>query len=183
MRGLITPIVICSLAVAPLVFAVCRAPRKVFMAATAAVGAAALAGYVAFAGYGYRFTENLTTSLDGHIYVYKPGEPFKKGDTVAYRWHGGFNYAPGSIFIKNVAGGPGDEIKRDGSAFFVGSQHIGVAKPKARTGEPLEAAAGGLIPEGEYFLATPSPDSLDSRYAVTGNVKQREIIGKAHELF
>ena len=83
----------------------------------------------------------------------------------------------------NGAGGPGDEIKRDGSAFFVGSQYIGVAKPRARTGEPLEAAAGGLIPEGEYFLATPSPDSLDSRYAVTGNVKQREIIGKAYELF
>lgn len=183
MKGLVTPIVIWGLAAAPLVFAVFRAPRKLFIGATAVVGATALAGYVAYTGYGYRFAENLTGSLDGHIYVYKQGEPFKKGDTVAYRWHGGFNYAPGSIFIKKVTGEPGEEVKRHGRAFYVGGQYIGLAKTNARTGEPLEAAAGGLIPDAEYFLATPSPDSLDSRYAATGNVKAREIIGKAYELF
>ena len=183
MKGLVTPIVICGLTAAPLLFAVFRAPGKLFVGVTAVVGATALAGYVAYAGYGYRFVENLTGSLDGHIYVYKQGVPFKKGDIVAYRWRGGFNYAPGSIFIKRVAGEPGEEVRRDGRAFYVGSHYIGLAKTNTRAGEPLEAAAGGPIPEGEFFLATPSPHSLDSRYAATGNVKAREIIGKAYEIF
>ena len=188
MRGLITPLVICAMAAAPLVFAVCRVPRKVFIGVVALVGATILAGYVAFAGFGYRFTENLSTSLNGHlyvykIYVYKTDEPLHKGDLVAYRWRGGFHYAPGAVFIKRIAGMPGDMVKREGRAFFVKGQYIGVAKPQARTGEALEAAASGLIPEGEYFVCTPSPDSLDSRYAATGNVKQREIIGKAYEIF
>lgn len=183
MKGLVTPIVICSMAAAPALFAALRAPRALFLGVTAVIGATAFAGYIAYAGYGYRFTENLTGSLNGHIYAYRPGDPFKKGDMVAYGWHGGFNYAPGSIFIKKVAGEPGDEVKRDGRTFYVGGQYIGLAKTKAKTGEPLEAAAEGVIPVGEYFLATPSPDSFDSRYAVTGNVKQREIIGRAYELF
>lgn len=183
MRGFITPLVICGLAATPFVCAICRVPRQWFIGLTAVVGTTALAGYIAFAGLGYRFTENLTTSLNGYLYAYKPGAPFKKGDLVAYHWHGGFNYARGSIFIKKVVGVPGDEVRRDGRTFFVAGRYIGLAKPNARTGEALEATAVGVIPDGAYFLATPSPDSLDSRYAATGNVMRSEIIGKAYELF
>lgn len=183
MKGLITPIIICSLAAAPLAFAVLKVPRKLFIASASAVGIASFGCYIAFAGFGYHFVENLSGSLNGNIYVYKAGEPFKKGDIVAYRWNGGMNYAPGSVFIKRVAGAPGDTVRREGRTFYVAGQYIGLAKTVAKTGEPLEAASAGVIPPGQYFLATPSPDSLDSRYAVTGNVKEWEIIGKAYELF
>lgn len=182
MRGEITPILLWTLAALPLL-AVFKLPKKAFLAMTAFVGVASVSAWVAFAVYGYRFSENLTTSLKGHIYVYKVGEPFKKGDLVAYRWHGGMEYPRGATFIKIVAGVPGDEVVRNDRSFSVAGKYIGEAKPKAKSGVVLEAAPGGIIPEGEYFLMTPSVDSLDSRYAVSGNIKQLQIVGKAHEIF
>jgi conjugal transfer pilin signal peptidase TrbI len=89
----------------------------------------------------------------------------------------------GATFIKVVAGVPGDMVKRDDRTFMVGDQYVGVAKVTAKSGEPLEAAAAGVIQKGEYFLATPNPDSFDSRYAVNGNIKQMHIIGRAREIF
>ena len=183
LRGYLTPFLIWSMAAAPLLLAICRVRRSVFLGVTACVGIAAVAAWVAFAGYGYRFSENLTDSLNGHIYVYKNGEPWKKGDLVAYRWHGGYGYPAGATFIKVVVGVPGDVVKRDNRTFSIEDKYIGVAKVRAKSGEPLEAAAAGVIREGEYFLATPNPDSFDSRYAANGNIKHMHIIGRAHEIF
>ena len=183
LRGHLIPFLIWSMAAAPLLLAICRVQRSVFLGITVCAGLTTVSAWVAFAGVGYRFSENLTTSLNGHIYVYKASDPWKKGDLVAYRWKGGYGYPAGATFIKVVSGVPGDVVKRNGRTFLVGDQYIGVAKVKAKSGEPLEAAAAGVIPEGEYFLATPNPDSFDSRYAVNGNIKQMHIIGRAREVF
>jgi conjugal transfer pilin signal peptidase TrbI len=184
LRGHLTPFLIWTMAAAPLLLAICRVRRSVFLGITAGVGIAAVSAWVAFAVFGYRFSENLTTSLNGHIYVYKVGDPWKKGDLVAYRWKGGYGYPMGATFIKVVAGVPGDVVKRDDDrTFLVDDQYIGVAKVKAKSGETLEAAAPGVIQEGEYFLATSNPDSFDSRYAVNGNIKKMYIIGRAREIF
>jgi conjugal transfer pilin signal peptidase TrbI len=183
MKGYIISIIVWSLVAVPLVFAACRVPRNVYLGIAGAVGVIGVTAWLAMAGYGYCITENMTTSLSGHVYLHKKGEPFQKGDLVAYRWHGGATYPAGTTFIKRVVGVPGEMVKRDGSEFWVGDRYIGRAKPRSRTGVPLTPASGGVIPEGEYFVATPSPDSLDSRYALTGNVRQIEIIGKAYEIF
>ncbi|MCG1048712.1 MULTISPECIES: S26 family signal peptidase [Mycetohabitans] len=129
------------------------------------------------------FTINLTKSLPGTFYVIHKGGSLSKGDLIAYRWHGGATYPAGTTFIKRVAGVPGDTVKRDGTAFFVNDQYIGVAQPFSKAGVPLAPAKGGPIQPGEYFVATPNPDSLDSRYALTGNVKQVDVIGRAYEVF
>ncbi|WP_459203440.1 S26 family signal peptidase (plasmid) [Ralstonia pseudosolanacearum] len=131
----------------------------------------------------FDFTVNLTKSLPGTFYLVHKGGHFNKGDLVAYRWHGGATYPAGTTFIKQVAGVPGDTVKRTGTAFWVNDQYIGLAKPKSKAGVPLVPAVEGVIPAGEYFVATPSPDSLDSRYALTGNVKQAEVIGRAYAIF
>lgn len=183
MRGIVTPIVLWSLAAAPLVLAAFRAPREVFLGAAALVAVGGVAAWIATAGYGYRVTESLSTSLDGHIYVHRAGEAFAKGDLVAFRWHGGATYPAGTVFIKRVAGVPGDIVRRVDRDFWVGDQYVGRAKPVSRAGVPLEPAVGGVIPDGHYFVATPSADSLDSRYSLTGNIKGFEIIGRAHEIF
>ncbi len=183
MRGYLTPFLIWSMAAAPLLLAICKVRRKVFLGITAVVGGTAVAAWVAFAGYGYRFAENLTTSLNGSFYVYKEGDAWKKGDYVAFRSNGGHGYPAGSTFIKVVVGVPGDTVIRADRAFSVGDHYVGLAKTHAKNGEPLAAAEGGVIPPGEYFLATPNPDSFDSRYAEVGNVKELQIIGRAHELF
>ncbi len=126
---------------------------------------------------------NLSHSLPGKLYVVRKGGQIKQGDLVAYRWHGGAHYPAGTTFIKQLVGMPGDAVKRRGMAVFVNDVYIGIAKQKSQAGVPLTPAAEGVIPKGEYFMATPSPDSLDSRYSLSGNIKQSEVIGRAYEIF
>jgi conjugal transfer pilin signal peptidase TrbI len=170
------------LALSPLAF-LGRRVQRFFPAFAFMVGLSAAALMAAGAWFGIGITENLTTSLEGSIYVHRQGAPFSKGDLVAYHWHGGATYPAGTIFIKRVFGVPGDHIERRDGAFWVGGKYIGIAKTHSRAGVPLAPAAEGVIPPGEYFVATPSPDSLDSRYALAGNVKQTEVIGRAYALF
>ena len=66
---------------------------------------------------------------------------------------------------------PGDLVKREGNAFWVGGHFVGIAKPISKAGVPLEAAQAGLIAPGEYFVATPSPDSLDESHPLDGVYK------------
>jgi len=129
------------------------------------------------------YTFNLTHSLPGTLYVIHKHSEVKKGDLIAYRWHGGATYPVGTIFIKQVAGVAGDTVRREGVAFWVDGQYIGIAKPFSKAGLPLQPAQEGVIAAGEYFVATVHPNSLDSRYALTGNVKLAAIIGKAYAIF
>jgi conjugal transfer pilin signal peptidase TrbI len=41
----------------------------------------------------------------------------------------------------------------------------------------------GVIPPGHYFVWTPHRDSLDSRYALTGWIKDAQLQGKSIPLF
>lgn len=131
----------------------------------------------------FDFTVNLTRSLPGTLYVVHKGGAFKKGDLIAYRWRGGATYPAGVTFIKRVVGLPGDRVERIDQAFWINDQYIGLAQSKSKAGVPLTPAAAGVIQPGEYFVATPSPDSLDSRYALAGNVKRAEVIGRAYAIF
>lgn len=133
--------------------------------------------------YYYDFTVNMTQSLPGTLYVIHKGEGVGRGALVAYRWTGGATYPAGTTFIKRVVGMPGDEVKAVGRAFWVNGQYVGLAKERSRAGVPLTPAPGGLIPPGAYFVATPSPDSLDSRYALSGNIQNAQLIGRAYAIF
>ena len=183
MKGYVTPILVWSMACAPLLCAICKLPRRFYLGGAGAFALTAVAAYIAAIGYGLRLTENLTASLDGHVYLHRPGVPLRRGDLVAFRWPGGASYPPGAIFIKRVVGLPGDRIERVGNAFWVAERYVGLAKPTSRAGIPLMPAPAGTIPAGEYFVATQNVDSLDSRYALAGNVKHVQILGRAYELF
>lgn len=129
------------------------------------------------------YTINLTESLPGTLYVVQKGCAVQKGNFVAYRWKGGATYPAGTTFIKIVAGVPGDMVVRQGRSFWVNDKWVGIAKTNTKAGVPVSPAVGGVIPPGEYFVSTPSLHSLDSRYSLSGNVKQHEIIGRAYEVF
>jgi len=182
-RGVITPIVIWSLVAAPALFALFRAPRVAFLGLAGFIGVCGVTAWILSAGFGYGIAENMTYSLDGHVYLFKKGESFVKGDLVAFRWRGGATYPRGTTFIKQVVGVPGDVVRREGQEFWVGDRYVGIAKTVSKAGTHLAAAESGMVKPGEYFVATSSPDSLDSRYALTGNVKAYEVIGKAYVLF
>lgn len=131
----------------------------------------------------YRFGLNLTQSLHGTLFLIHKGEPATRGDYVAFRWHGGGPYPAGSVFVKQLVGVPGDTISREGQRFHVNGRHVGTAKTISQAGQPLDPGPTGVLPPGRYYVSTPHPDSLDSRYAITGWIAQRDLIGRAHALF
>ena len=105
------------------------------------------------------------------------------GDFVAFRWAGGGPYPAGVTFIKVLAGLPGDEVTRDAQGFHLNGVPVGVPKPVSRRGQPLEPGPTGRIPEGRYYVQAGHPDSLDSRYQLTGWIHASQIIGRADALF
>lgn len=183
MKGNVAILIIALCVVLPLLFAAMRLKGRHFMFASIALGVAGGGMLVAHIAFGFEFTENLTSSLDGHIYAYRQGAPFRHGDTIAFYWHGGASYPQGVVFIKQVVGMPGDTVRVVGRQVWVNDRYIGEAKAYTRAGVPLTPAEGGVIAVGEYFVSTPNPNSLDSRYALTGNIKASRIIGRAYEFF
>jgi conjugal transfer pilin signal peptidase TrbI len=131
----------------------------------------------------YTLGLNATESLPGRLYLIDRGEKPKRGDYVAFRWNGGGPYPAGSTFIKLLAGMPGDEVTQLDGDFYINCYPVGRAKQLSRQGIALEPGPTGPLPQGFYYVRAPHPDSLDSRYALTGWVTQAQIIGRAHVLF
>ena len=131
----------------------------------------------------YTVALNVTESLPVRFFLVHLGEIPKRGDYVAFHWPGGGPYPVGATFIKVVAGVPGDSVTQLDRDFYVNCRPTGLAKRMSRQGLTLEPGPTGTLPEGSYYVHTPHPDSLDSRYALTGWVSQAQIIGRAHALF
>jgi conjugal transfer pilin signal peptidase TrbI len=60
---------------------------------------------------------------------------------------------------------------------------VGYAKTVSRQGQPLDPGPTGTLPPGHYYVRAPHPDSLDSRYRLTGWIADAQIIGRAYALF
>lgn len=144
--------------------------------------AGAIAGAAWFHSH-YAIGLNASLSLPGTLYLIERGTLPQRGEHVAFRWAGGGAYPAGVTFIKLLAGQPGDTVARDGALFIVAGMPLGQAKPLSRRGEPLEPGPAGTLPEGRYFVFAPHPDSLDSRYALTGWIAREQIIGRARAIF
>ena len=80
-------------------------------------------------------------------------------------------------FGKRVFGIAGDAVTAHGRAFLVNGRVVAKAKVTSRRGEPLALGPTGIIPRGCYFVATPHPDSFDSRYAAIGWICRPRILG------
>lgn len=155
--------------------------KRLYLSICGGVAAVAL---LAWASTPYvDYTVNLTHSLPGTAYAVQKGGSFSKGDLIAFRWHGGATYPAGVTFIKRVVGMPGDRVSTTAGICRVNGEVIGQIKPTTRAGIVLTPARDGPIRAGEYFVATDSPDSLDSRYALVGNIPQSAVIGRAYVLF
>jgi conjugal transfer pilin signal peptidase TrbI len=126
---------------------------------------------------------NATPSLPHHLFLIHKGELPKRGQYVAFRWPGGGPYPAGVTFVKLLAGLPGDRVTRVDRNFYVNGISGGIAKTVSRRGDPLELGATGVLPAGHYYVQAPHPDSLDSRYRLTGWISQSQIIGRAYAIF
>jgi conjugal transfer pilin signal peptidase TrbI len=126
---------------------------------------------------------NVTESLPVRLFLIHRGEQPGRGDYVAFRWLGGGPYPAGATFIKEIAGMSGDVVTQVERDYFVNGRAVGRAKPLSLQGLTLEPGPTGTLPDGTYYVRSTHPDSLDSRYGLTGWVSQAQIIGRAHALF
>lgn len=131
----------------------------------------------------FAFGLNASPSLPHRFFLIHKGELPQRGQYVAFRWPGGGPYPAGVTFVKIIAGMAGDAVTRADRDFFVNGTHVGQAKTVSRQGVPLELGPTGVLPAGRYYVRAPHPDSLDSRYRLTGWVSEAQIIGRAYALF
>ena len=145
---------------------------------------------VAVAAFGrwFALTLNVSDSLPGTVFLVHKGTRPDKGELAAFRYAGGGPYERGALFLKQALGVAGSSVigKDVGSGYrdySVDGRYVGRAKPKSRTGMPLDPGPTGVVPTGHYYLAAPNPDSLDSRYALVGWVAEDQIVGRAFRIF
>lgn len=126
---------------------------------------------------------NFSPSLPGSLFVTVRDRLPQPGELVTYRWPGGLGYPAGSLFHKRVAGRAGDAIDWKDRMVHVARVPIGLARASARDGRPLERLRADSIAPGQYFVHTPHPGSLDSRYAAHGLVSRTQVVGTAWRVF
>ena len=126
---------------------------------------------------------NTSPSLPHRLYLIHKGKIPSAGELVAFRWAGGGPYPAGVTFVKILGGVPGDTVSHIDRDFFVNGRGVGTTKSFSRTGLPLQPGPVGVLPPEFYYVQAPHPDSLDSRYALTGWISRYQIIGRAYALF
>jgi conjugal transfer pilin signal peptidase TrbI len=128
---------------------------------------------------------NLTPSLPYVLAVLDRSATVERDDLIVFRFQGAEigPYLKGQWFFKRVVGLPGDAVTVDGQNVFINAAYVGFAKPRTRTGEPLEPIAPGLIPPGRYYVQGTHPDSFDSRYRANGLIAAEQIVGVAHKVW
>jgi conjugal transfer pilin signal peptidase TrbI len=105
------------------------------------------------------------------------------GETMLYEYRGAMTGLPSRTFFKEVAGLPGDRIRVEGRAVWVGDCFMGLAMPSTRDGKALTPIAPGVIPDGYLYAKGEHPASFDSRYRESGLVPLDAVIGVAYPVF
>jgi conjugal transfer pilin signal peptidase TrbI len=138
----------------------------------------------------FTFTINTTPSLPIKVALIERGTwPAKAGDLVAYRSTGAGPVPAGIVFVKRVAGMPGDivtcEPATDPALHCVtvvrSANGIVTRQPVRRFSRqfmPLAPGPVGVIPDQHYHVAAEHPQSFDSRYALMGWIRADQVVGK-----
>lgn len=132
---------------------------------------------------------NITESLPQKIFIMvKVKKEMIREKYYGFKYAGksGHYYAPGTKFIKKLAGGPGDILKTDLSSrsitLITGRKNKIIYNLADRDSKGKKITEififNGEIPEDKYFFVGESNNSYDSRY--WGLVDEKDIIGRAY---
>lgn len=162
-----------------------RAQHRI-AAVAGGVAACLLAWALVYALTPYRLWFNaVSDSLPGLVYLVELGTlPAQHGDAIAFRPPPNRFYPPGLKFTKLAMGLPGDVISRDANHHhvFVNGALLGQLRQTSSLGELLPGPIG-VVPPDHYWVWTPHPLSLDSRYADIGYIPRDRVLGRAVRLF
>ena len=141
-----------------------------------------IAGLIAFNAF-FMLAITISPSLPQYAFlVHKREHSLARGDYVSFIWRGQKFFPSGMPFTKIVLGVPGDVVSLVDRQVYINGKPIALAKFRSKHGEPLELGPTGVIPPGMYYVHGTHPDSLDSRYAVTGWIRADQVIGRAYPI-
>lgn len=132
--------------------------------------------------YGIRIGINLTRSQPDWVYLVISEKEVRRGERAAFWFQGSRYYPAGTLFVKKVAGLPGDRLDSGSGGIWINGEKIGdvrTADSKGRSVTPY--VYHGAIPAGAYFMIAEVSNSYDSRYF--GLIEERQLIGKVISLF
>jgi len=144
-----------------------------------------VAAWSAWVAPRWRLVVNVSASLPGSLYLLRLGEPApSRGMLVAFRPPPLPGYHREALFLKYVAGVPGDVVRIDAATrgWRVNDRLLGHLKRNARDGRALTAGPSGTIPPRHYAVWSAAADSYDSRYADIGWIAQHRLVARAYPL-
>jgi conjugal transfer pilin signal peptidase TrbI len=106
-----------------------------------------------------------------------------RGDLVVYSFegsaaHGAYPGLRHQALFKRVAGVAGDVVTVRGRDVFVNGVLVGRAKTHAFDRRPLDPIAPTVIPAGHLYVQGTGVDSFDSRYSISGLVREQDVKAK-----
>jgi conjugal transfer pilin signal peptidase TrbI len=131
--------------------------------------------------FGYAI--NLTDSLPKKYFLVHFNQKPKVCDLIVFRAPSALKLGKELTFTKRVMGVGGDRVTQKNRHFFINDHWVGRAKTHSLKGEPLKTGPTGIIPEGQYYVATEHKDSFDSRYQEMGWITLSQCIGVAYPLW
>ena len=108
----------------------------------------------------------------------------RRGDIVVFKTDGIASLPSATIYLKRVAGEPGDHVQFSGSKLFINQKQVSLSNAVGEIAydlpphvETLSPQTDVTVPSGCYFvLGDNSTNSLDSRF--WGSVPRGNIIGR-----
>ena len=132
---------------------------------------------------------NVSDSMSQTIYLLHRGDVTpRRGQLVALLAPSNRLYPDGAMFLKYIAGVPGDcvSIRGDGAGrrhWMVAGMRLGALRETTSGGLPLRPGPVGCIPPGQVAVWTPHEDGYDSRYQDIGWVDVASLVGLAQPLW
>ncbi len=139
-------------------------------------------------------TDAMTPAVSAGDHIVMEGVTFvarqpRRGDIVVFRTDGVASLPPATLYIKRVAGEPGDHLRISEGKLFVNDQQVSLSNSLGQIVYSLPSRAEFLpprldltVPQGCYFLVGDnSTNSLDSRYY--GSIPRGNILGRVSFCF
>lgn len=105
---------------------------------------------------------------------YRIGVP-ERYDIICFK-----SYKQKELLVKRIIGLPGEKVRILAGTIYINGEEIDDVKGLDRIENPGIAADEITLSKDEYFVIGDNrEESIDSRYAEIGNVREKEIFGKA----